>query len=238
MPSSMPTAGRYPSSRWARRRSAAVSRTSPGWSPWRSIRTSRPTVRPISSIKWSSRTRAPPPMLIGSASPASREAGGPRRLEPPHRARHVRLAIRRGVLEGGPHPRAPREVQYDRHALERERITDDVRLDEPEARGPAQPIEVPLLYGPGVEGIEVVDAHHFVTPGEERFAHVRADEAGRARDEQTGAHAVVSPLKYSMVRRSPSSSEIFGSQPRVSRARWISGWRTFGSSVGRGDRKG
>src|SRR6266480_4005198 len=50
MPSSSPTAGRYPSSRWARRRSAAVSRTSPGWSPWRSIRTSRPSVRPISSI--------------------------------------------------------------------------------------------------------------------------------------------------------------------------------------------
>src|SRR2546422_11062899 len=82
--------------------------------------------------------------------------------------------------------------------------------------------------------MEVVDAHHFVPRGEERFAHVRADEAGRARDEQTGAHAAVSPLKYSMGRRSPSSSEIFGSQPRVSRARWISGWWTFGPSVGRG----
>src|SRR3989441_7411330 len=149
-------------------------------------------------------------------------------------SRHVRVAIRRGALGGGPHPRARREVQYARHALERERITDDVRLDEPEAGGPAQPIGVPLLHGRGVEGIEVVDAHPFVPPGEERFAHVRADEAGRARDEQTGAHAAVSPLKYSMVRRSPSSSEIFGSQPRVSRARWISGWRTFGSSVGRG----
>jgi len=29
----------------------AVSRTSPGCSPWRSIRASRPNVRPISSIK-------------------------------------------------------------------------------------------------------------------------------------------------------------------------------------------
>src|SRR2546425_11818582 len=84
----------------------------------------------------------------------------------------------RGVLEGGPHPRARREVQYDRHALERERITDDVRLDEPETLGPAQPIEVPLLHGAGGAGIEVVDVHHLVTPGEERFPHVRADEAG------------------------------------------------------------
>src|SRR5207249_6122115 len=84
-------------------------------------------------------------------------------------------------------------------------------------------LEVPLLHGAVVEGIEVVDAHDLVTPGEERFAHVRADKAGRTRDEQAGAHAVVSLLKYSMVRRSPSSSATFGSQPSVSRARWMSG---------------
>src|SRR5882762_2857372 len=162
------------------------------------------------------------------------EAGAARRLEHAHRSGHVGVAVGSGVLERRAHPRAGREVQHDRYALERERIADDIGLHEAEALGPAQPVEVPLLHGAGVEGIEVVDAHDLVTPGEERFAHVRADEPGRARDEQPGAHASVSPLKYSMVRRSPSSSDTFGSQPSVSRARWMSGWRTFGSSVGRG----
>src|SRR5207247_3301719 len=104
-----------------------------------------------------------------------------------------------------------------------ERISDDRRRDETEARGPAQPVEVALLHGARVEGIEVVDTHDLVTAGEERVAHVRADEPGCARDEQTAAHATVSPLKYSMVRRSPSSSETFGSQPSIPRAPWQSG---------------
>ena len=39
-------------------------------------------------------------------------------------------------------------------------------------------------------------------------------------------------LKYSIVRARPSSSGTFGSQPSSVRARVMSGWRTFGSSVG------
>ena len=41
-------------------------------------------------------------------------------------------------------------------------------------------------------------------------------------------------LKYSIVFTSPSSSCTFGSQPSSVRARVMSGWRTFGSSVGSG----
>src|SRR5207247_491824 len=82
------------------------------------------------------------------------------------------------------HSRACREVQHDRHAVERQRIAHNVRLDEPKAFGPTQPVEVSLLHGAGIEGIEVIDAHDLVTPGEKRFAHVRADEPGCARDEQ------------------------------------------------------
>src|SRR5207247_11115774 len=101
-----------------------------------------------------------------------------------------------GVLSGGAPPGASRGMQDHRHAVQRQDIADDVRLDEVEAPGTAQPVEVPLLHGAGVERIEVVVAHHFVTPGEECLAHVRADEPGCARDEQTGAPAAVSPRKY------------------------------------------
>src|SRR5205807_2571808 len=75
------------------------------------------------------------------------------------------------------------------------------------------------------------DPDDLVAPPDERFAHVGADEPCGPGHQDPQAHLQTSVRKYSMVCPSPWSRETWGSQPRVARARAMSGWRTFGSST-------
>src|SRR6185503_3064125 len=79
-------------------------------------------------------------------------------------------------------------------------------------------------------GDEVVDDEHLVTPRQVQLDHVRADEARPAGHDDLHTR----PLKNSIVFLRPASRSTFGSQPRIARARPISGWRTLGSSSGSG----
>src|SRR6184192_2203098 len=120
-------------------------------------------------------------------------------------------------------------MQHDGHLLEGQRVARHIRFDEAEPPLAPQRGEVALLHGTRVEGIEVVDPDDFVPPPDQRLAHVGADEPRGPGDQDPQAHLQTSVRKYSMVRCSPWSSEIWGSQPRVARARAMSGWRTVNS---------
>src|SRR5581483_12361304 len=89
------------------------------------------------------------------------------------------------------------------------------------------------VHPAGIAGGEVVDDRHVVAGRDEAIHHVRADEARSAGHDDL--HGWTTRRRHqSMVRRSPSSTSILGSHPSRRRALVMSGWRTFGSSVGRG----
>src|SRR5437667_10164511 len=125
-------------------------------------------------------------------------------------------------------------MQHDGNLSEGKGVARHIRSDEAEPPLAPQRGEVALLHGTRVEGIEVLAPDHFAPPPDQRLAHVGADEPRGPGDQDPQAHLQTSVRKYSMVRCSPSSSGTRGSQPRVARARAMSGWRTLGSSTGSG----
>ncbi len=116
----------------------------------------------------------------------------------------------------------------------------DLRPLDADQRGGARVLDVELVEArSGIQvvaaaGGEVVDDDHLVARGHAGVHHVRADEARAAGHEDLHAPGGRAWRKKSIVRRSPSSSAILGSQPRILRARVMSGCRTLGSSTGSG----
>src|SRR5881392_1992602 len=82
-------------------------------------------------------------------------------------------------------------------------------------------------------GRQVIHHDDVVAGGHTRVDDVRADEARPARHEDLHAGCSLSRKNW-IVRRSPSSRPMRGSQPSSFRARVMSGCRTFGSSSGSG----
>src|SRR5437899_6129511 len=115
-------------------------------------------------------------------------------------------------------------MQHDGHLLEGQRVARHIRIDEAEPPLAPQRGEVALLHSTRVEGIEVVDPDDFVSPPDQRLAHVGADEPRGPGDQDPQAHLQTSVRKYSMVRFSPSSSETGGPRPAVARPRPVSVW--------------
>src|SRR5437879_1361382 len=100
--------------------------------------------------------------------------------------------------------------------------------------GDVEPVEAGLgVQVLAAAGREVVDDDHLVAGRDVGVDHVRADEARPTRHQYL--HALrTTGRKKSIVLRSPSSSATWGSQPSSVRALVMSGWRTLGSSSGRG----
>src|SRR5436309_462550 len=154
--------------------------------------------------------------------------------------RDVRFHVGAGIVQGRTDARFCRQMDDRLDAVHRHGVVGDIGLDEPKPGKFEEAREVALLDVTRVKRIEVVDTGHRMAEPDERLAHVRADEPGGPGDEKLVLHdshapwRVTTSRKYSMVRRSPSSSETFGSHPSVSRACLMSGWRTCGSSTGSG----
>src|SRR5262249_1171617 len=171
-------------------------------------------------------------LLLTVRGPARRheehlaDPGVPRRFEQRDGAEDVRAGVEGRVGDGAAHVHLRGVVVQDVRMLGADQFgrlrVEDVELVEARLR-----VQVLTLAG-----AQVVDHEHLVAGRQVGVDHVRADEARAAGHQDL--HAYTLSRKYPMVWPSPSSSPTFGSQPRIVRARLMSGWRCFGSSTGSG----
>ena len=125
-----------------------------------------------------------------------RAAGGARGVDDPLGADQVHVGVARRLGQRRPHARQRRQVDHHvgaglpERARQRRRVA-NVPLDERERRNRPEPRQVLFLGRPRIERIEVVDAHDLVAARAEALAQMRADEPGRAGDQDSHGGAIV-----------------------------------------------
>src|SRR5258706_1202771 len=142
--------------------------------------------------------------------------------------KNVHPRIERGISNGSAHIHL-RRVMTKRIRLDFLNQSDRFAVGDVDDMQIRLEIEIDFLTGR-----EIIEDMHLMAALDVGIANMRGDEAHAACDNNFHLYSVSFERKYSMVFCSPSSRFTFGSQPRISLALLISGWRTCGSSSGRG----